>query len=209
MTLPLELGIFQVCVYSKCERDAAQQMVTTSEDPQYFLAFCEKHEQRVLRAKKALERGQVPEDLKGVDLQHLFVRPQGRGTKCKYLHWTAPTPKAPAAHPTLKMPKAPLLPKIPVACDEWEWEVRPGRWMTLEGKSVKLSSLPNPEFISACIEVSRVNYARVTNTTTWVKNLVPPDVLCIYDEDKLRVGHSEAAWKLSEFKQEATERGLL
>jgi len=203
MTLPLGLGKFQICICSGCGRDATLQVMTTTEDPQYFLGVCGEHEQQALQVKEALERGSSPEELSGVSIQQLFVSPAGRSTKCKYLHWIAPTPTAPPVQKLQKMPKA------PTACANWTWEVRPNRWMTLKGESVKLRSLSNQEFISSCIEVRRLNYKRATTATSWIDQLVPPNVLCQYDADKLEVGSSEAYWKLSEFKEEATARGLL
>lgn len=210
MTLPLELGKFQICVVRGCNRDAAQQVVTKEGSPiQYYLGVCNsaEHLQQVERVAKSLDTTPNPVALLEVDKEQVFVRPEGRDTKCKLVHFRTTESPEPERQPCTK--SMPALNLVSSACPEWEWEARPDRWMTLAGKSVKLSALPNGEFVSSCLEILRVNYKRVTSTTKWVRQLVMPRVPCTYDADKLDVGTSEAGWKLAEFKQEAINRGLL
>ncbi len=215
MTLPLELGKFQVCVIPDCNRDATQQVVTEEGKPlQYYLGVCdiEEHVARVLRVARSLDTAPNPIALLGVDSDQVFVRPEGRDTKCKLQHFNTPTSPEPKIPPSPKtQPNLHVLPtpEASTACPEWEWDARPDRWMTLKGKSVKLGALPNGEFVSSCLAVCRLNYKRITTSTSWVKQLVLPKVSCVYDPDKLDVGPSEAGWKLAEFKREAIIRGLL
>jgi len=205
MTLPLSLGKFQICVVPECGRDATQQVITEEGNPlQYYLGVCgsAEHLLQVEKVARSIATTPNPVALLGLDRDQVFVRPAGRSTKCKLVHFNAP----PKRDHTVRVPTKP---KVPTACSEWEWEARPDRWMTLEGKSVRISALPNAEFVCSCLAVSRLNYKRVTRTTSWVKQLVLPRVPCVYDENKLDVGPAEAGWKLAEFKREAANRGLI
>lgn len=212
----IDLGLdkFQICVCHGCPADASRELSAELRNGViFYLGVCEseEHFNQVVKIKKRLAKGDTPGDLdknKLLDLDDLFICPPGKDQKCKVAQWEA-FKADPHAKP--KMPQPPKMAKQNSfkACKEWEWVHRFDRWMTIEGKEVRLERLPLAQFISAALAIQKTNFSRITTKTKWVRMLVKPEIVYTYPEEQLLVGHHEAGLKLGEFKDEAEERGLL
>lgn len=206
---------FQICGYPGCEKDAKTEIVFNNA---YSIGVCadSTHIAALEEIKRTYESTPSIKVFKKLNIEELFFFPKEmEGKKCKYLQWTKrdetppPQKEKPPTPKPVKLASSPIKESPPVKIVEgWKWVTNFGRWMTVEGRVVQLSTLPTDELTRSIIMIRDLNFGRVTARIAWTKEIISR-VAYQYPENELTVGSNVAGEKLEEFKEAAEERGLL
>jgi len=221
-----QLDKFQICSCPKCGQDAVKEVVARMGDGTiFFLASCSEKDHVILCEKNKLDllsgmyTPQKLVDENRLELEELFFQPAGhQNLKCKYSQWITylkelekEVSERSVVQPNKikKQEKAAIRSSTVKAPEYWTWIENIDKWMNTEGNIVRIANLHNDEFISAVQAIIRINFSRVTKRVLWTKELLRPIMLYEYPEEELNVGAKMAGEKLEEFREEASDRGLI
>lgn len=207
---------FQICGCPDCDKDAKAEIMFGGA---YSMGVCADptHIETMEAIKREYESAPSMKLLKKLNLEELFIFPDdSEGKKCKYLQWIkrddTPPPqkeKPPELKPTIPTKSSPIKESPPIKIiEDWKWVNNFGRWMTVEGKVVQLSSLSTDELTRSIVMIRDLNFGRVTSRVAWTKEIIS-SVSYQYPQEELTVGSKMAGEKLEEFKEIAEERGLI
>lgn len=192
------------CLVVGCSREGRVELTAVCSDgTKYLLPACDNHIAQVHTAKREIESGKDPREVK------VQITIKGKKTFANL------SPSEVYCYP----PNAPVIPKSKpekqekkhTASSQWRWIDDFDMWMNTDGKVVSLSTLDDSELLDAVLLIRRANIQRRTKRIQWITELekIAPPLRHAYPEDELQIGMEEAYAKLDEFYEECRSRGVL